>query len=139
MKQIAIFLILSSILLGCSDPYLKNFETVGTNNSPEGALDFCEYKDGVLSAKGWSADKEDNAPVEKVMIYIDNKALGKVTKKGIEREDVVKFYNNPAWIRSGWEIEANVPLTKGKHMAFAVSYDKAEAFSKTAEKEFTIK
>jgi hypothetical protein len=139
MKPIAIFLILSSILLGCSDAYLKNFETSGINNSPEGALDFSEYKDGVITAKGWSADKEDGAPIEKVMIYVDNKVLGKVTKKGIEREDVVKFYNKPAWIRSGWEIEAIVPLTKGKHMIFAVSYDKAEAFSKTAEKEFTIK
>jgi hypothetical protein len=126
------------LVSSCSESYKKNFKTGDVNNLPEGNLDYMEYKNGVFHARGWSADKEDGAPLNKVLLYIDNKLLGKVTQKALERPDVVNFFKNQNYMKSGWEFMAKVPLTKGKHFAYAVAYDNMEGFTRIQEKEFVV-
>jgi hypothetical protein len=134
--------ILSTLMLiftcSCSESYVKNFKTSEVNTLPEGYMDSIEYKEGILFASGWSADKEDGAPLEKILIYVDNKLLGKVTKKGIQRPDVANYSKNPNWLLSGWELRMEISLAKGTHRAFAVSFDKMEGFTKLDEIIFVV-
>jgi hypothetical protein len=136
--SVLILLICMVFVLSCSESYTKNFKTGDVNRLPEGNVDEMEYKNGVFHARGWSADKEDGAPLNKVLIYIDNKLLGKVTQKALERPDVAKFFNNQNYVPSGWQFTAKVTLSRGKHFAYAVAYDNMEGLTKIQAKEFVV-
>ncbi len=58
----------------CSQDYSKNFKT--PNEAPKGFFDVAKYENGMFTGVGWSADKEDGAPLKKVMVYVDGKTVG---------------------------------------------------------------
>lgn len=131
---------LSFFIFSCSKSesiYSENFETQGVNISPSCGFDILAYENGMLYAAGWGADPEDGAPVKRVRIYIDNKLLGE-PKLGIERPDVASSLNRPNWSKSGWEMRVKTPLSKGKHTASVVVYDKMEAFIRMGDKELVV-
>src|SRR5437016_1702007 len=77
----------------------------------------------MLRVRGWSADKEDGAPVMRVTILIDGNAVGNATV-GLSRPDVAAAYNEPRYTNSGWFLDYNVnSLSVGNHGAVAVAYD----------------
>ena len=134
-KVLAIGLVSSAIFMSaCSQDYRKNFKT--PNEAPKGFYDVAKYENGVFTAVGWSADKEDGAPVKKVMVYVDGKAVGEA-KFIIDRQDVADAYKDSRWLRSGWQVSARIPLNKGPHTSLAISYDKKEALM-VSHKDFTI-
>jgi hypothetical protein len=112
------FVIVLSILtitfLSCS----KKSETPSS-----GFLDAVNYENGQLSATGWAGDKEDGAPVQKVMVYVDDKMVGEA-KLGLDRPGVADEMKNPNWVKSGWTLSAPMTLEKGKHKAHAISVNK---------------
>jgi hypothetical protein len=110
----------------------KNFRSPETNKLPFGHLDVAYYKDGIFQASGWAADTEDSAPIQKVMVYIDNKLLGKASM-GFERPDVAKHFNTPKWSKSGWQMKAKIPLSKEQHTVSAYAYDSMEVPVKFSE------
>jgi hypothetical protein len=139
MKSIARSLVigLSSSLLfisACSQDYSKNFKT--PNEAPKGSYDVARYENGVFTGVGWSADKEDGAPVKKVIVYVDGKAVGEA-KFIIDRPDVADAFKDSRWLKSGWTIVESIPLSKGPHTSLAISYDKKEALT-VSQKDFTV-
>lgn len=104
-----------------------------------GFLDFLIYENGQCYAEGWAGDKEDGAPVEKVMVFIDDKWIGDA-KLGFERPGVAREMINPNWIKSGWELSVSMPLDKGTHRAHAISVNKrGDKFRLHHEMEFEVK
>lgn len=93
------------------------------NAPPTGFLDSVKYQNGRFLASGWAADKEDNAPVKKVMVYIDGKFIGDA-RLGSIRSDVAETLKHPDWKKSGWDISKSVSLKKGPHEVFVVVIDK---------------
>lgn len=137
-KSYLCILLMFLFFTSCSDSiHTENFKSPEINALPGGNIDIAQYAGKTFYAAGWAADKEDGVAVPKVMVYVDNKLLGKASP-GLERPDVASHFNNPAWTKSGWDIKANIPLNKGKHIAYAVVYDRMEAFSKSPEREFTV-
>ncbi|MFH0788706.1 MAG: hypothetical protein V2B13_13985 [Pseudomonadota bacterium] len=133
-----VILLLSVMLLSCS----KGTETppppAGPDTSLQGYLDIVTYEKNHFYATGWAADKEDNAPVKKVMVYLDGKLLGEA-ELGKEREDVAKVTQNSNWVKSGWVINRKITLDKGAHTVYAVGVNKHGARVKlTNEKNFTV-
>jgi hypothetical protein len=145
---VVVLLLVSVVLLSCSKgsepppaPAGSTTSTApaGPNTPPEGFLDLATYEKGHFRAGGWAADKEDNAPVKKVMVYVDNKILGEA-ELGIQRGDVATEKKNPNWKNSGWEINKQIPLDKGSHQVYAVAVDKQGAEVKLPnEKNITVK
>ncbi len=139
---LSILLMIGISLVSCSEKnsekiHAENFKTDSVNTLPQGNLDTVRYEKGILSANGWCSDAEDGTPVQRVMIYVDNKLLGQA-KLDSERPDVAKYFNNQKWIKSGWEIKAELPLSKRQHTLFAFCYDKMEAPAKLGDKEFVV-
>jgi len=95
----------------------------GANTLPTGYLDSALYQKGQLLASGWAADKEDGSPVNKVMVYVDNKFIGDA-RLGLIRVDVPAAMKNPNWKNSGWNFSKPLPLSKGVHVVSAVAIDK---------------
>lgn len=112
--SLSIFLFLVSSVL---------FVYAGANTHPTGFLDSVKYQNGRFSASGWAADKEDNAPVKKVMVYMDGKFIGDA-RLGSVRSDVAEALKNPNWKKSGWDISKPIPLKKGTHEVSAAVIDK---------------
>jgi hypothetical protein len=135
----SVLLILAVFIFACDKGpiHTENFKTAAVNNLPQCNLDVAQFRDGTLYTAGWATDAEDGVSIKRVMVYVDNKLAGPA-KLGYERPDVGTFFKNPNWIKSGWEIKAKLPLTKGKHTIFAVAYDKMEALTKTREIEFIV-
>ncbi len=78
---------------------------------------------GNVIVSGWAADNEDTAPVTKVEIFIDGKLAGTATLGG-DRADVATYFNNPAFLKSGWT--ATIGLASygaGPHTVSAVATD----------------
>jgi hypothetical protein len=142
---LSMLLVTGVSLVSCSDKnsekmriHAENFKTDAVNTLPLGNLETVRYEEGVLWANGWCADAEDGAPVQRVMIYVDNKLLGQA-ELDRERPDVAKHFNNPKWSKSGWEMKAELPLARRKHTLFAFCYDKRDAPAKVGEdKEFVV-
>lgn len=134
-----VFLLISVVFIACSKgPETPPPPQSGLNTPPEGFLDLVTYEKGKIRVGGWAADKEDNAPVKKVMVYVDNKLLGEA-ELGIQRGDVAAGKQNPNWKNSGWEINKQITLDKGGHTVHAVAEDKGGAQGKLAnEKNFTM-
>ena len=140
ISVLSVIFAFSMFVVSCSEKssiHTENFNTAGVNDLPRCSLDAAEFKAGTLSVDGWAADQEDGVPVPRVMVYVDNKLVGKATL-GIERPDVATHFKNSNWTRAGWQMRAALPLSKGKHTLFAVAYDKMEAFSKSVDKEFAV-
>ena len=112
--------------------YARNFDT--SNVPPLCFYDAAMYEKGGFTAIGWAADKEDGAPLKKIIVYVDGKAVGE-GKYYTDRQDVVGMYKNERWLKSGWRVQAAIPLEKGPHSSMALAYDKDEAL-KVAVKEF---
>jgi hypothetical protein len=127
---------LVTFICACSQEkdYSKNFSTI--NDAPVGAYDVVKYENGVFTSIGWSADKEDGAPLKKVLIYVDGKVAGEA-KFTIERPDVVNVFSNDRWLKSGWQLSVEIPLDKGTHSSMALSYDSKEAL-RVYMKDFTV-
>lgn len=109
-------LIFSITILSCS----------GKSKIPSsGFLDFVnvKYENGLFYAWGWAADKEAGAPVEKVIVYIDEKWIGDA-RLGLDRPWVAKETMNPDWLKSGWEISVPISLEKGIHRVYVLSLNK---------------
>jgi len=114
--------------------YSKNFST--PNDAPMGSYDVAKYENGVFTGIGWSADKEDGAPLKMILVYVDGKAVGEA-KYYTDRPDVVAVYKNNRWLKSGWRVSAKIPLDKGLHSTMALSYDSSDAL-KVAVKDFKV-
>ncbi len=114
--------------------YSKNFATL--NDAPVGFYDVAKYEKGVFTAIGWSADKEDGAPLKRVIVYVDGKAAGEAEFQ-IDRLDVVNVFKNANWLKSGWIMSVKIPLNKGPHTSMALSYDSKDALRVTT-KEFNV-
>ena len=61
-----------------------------------------------IVARGWAADAERGAPVERVEIVVNSRVIG-TTSEFYERKDVVVVYTRVDLAHSGWEIEATLP------------------------------
>jgi hypothetical protein len=134
-RSLTVGLLSSLIFIGaCSQDYSKNFKT--PNEAPKGSYDVARYEKGVFTGIGWSADKEDGAPLKKVIVYVDGKAVGEA-KFVIDRSDVADVYKDSRWLKSGWTISETIPLSKGPHTSLAISYDKNEALA-VSQKDFTV-
>jgi hypothetical protein len=136
-RMIAIGLIGSMIFIAaCSDEkdYSKNFTT--PNDPPVGSYDVAKYEKGIFTGIGWSADKEDGVSLKKVMVYIDGKQAGEA-KFVVNRPDVVGVFKNDQWLKCGWQVSAQIPLSKGPHTSMALSYDSKDALL-VAVKEFNV-
>ena len=136
-RMIAIGLIGSVIFIAaCSQEkdYSKNFTT--PNDAPLGSYDVAKYEKGVFTGIGWSADKEDGVSLKKVLVYIDGKEAGEA-KFIVNRPDVVGVFKNDRWLKCGWQVSAQIPLSKGPHISMALSYDSKDALL-VATKEFTV-
>lgn len=132
-RMIAIGLMGSLIFISaCSQEekkdYSKNFAKI--NDAPVGFFDVAKYEKGVFTAVGWSADKEDGAPLKKVIVYVDGKAAGEAEFL-IDRQDVVNNFKNDKWLKSGWTMSVRIPLNKGPHYSMALSYDSKDAIRVT--------
>lgn len=104
-----------------------------------GFLDAVTYENGQLSAVGWAGDKEDGAPVEKVMVFVDDKMIGEA-RLGIDRQGVADEMKNPNWVKSGWTLSVPMSLDKGIHKVHAVSVNKrGEQLRLHHEMEFEVK
>jgi len=128
---------LSGLILtlgACSPDYKKNFAS--PNDAPTGFIDVAKYENGLFTAVGWSADKEDGAPLTKVAIYVDGKAAGEASFE-IDRPDVAATYRDGRWLKSGWHASARIPLNRGAHTSLAISYDSKGALT-VAHKDFTV-
>jgi len=108
--------------------YSKNFAKI--NDAPVGFYDVAKYEKGVFTGIGWSADKEDGAPLKKVLVYVDGELAGEAEVQ-IDRPDVAKTFNNDKWLRSGWTMSVKIPLSKGPHSTMALSYDSEDALRVT--------
>ena len=130
------FIGLVILISACSQDkdYSKNFNE--PNNAPTGAYDVAKYEDGVFTGIGWSADKEDGAPVKMVLVYVDGKAAGEA-KIVIDRPDVVSVLKNDRALKSGWKISVKIPLDKGHYSTMALCYDSKDAL-KVIGKDFTV-
>jgi hypothetical protein len=94
-----------------------------SNTPPTGWMDSATYKNNQILANGWAADKEDGAPVEKVMVYIDDKFVGNA-RIGLDRKGVATVMKNQKWERSGWDFLKTVKLSKGVHEVYAIAFNK---------------
>jgi hypothetical protein len=128
--------VMSSVicLSACSQDYRKNFKA--PNEAPTGFYDAANYENGVFTAVGWSADKEDGAPLKRVMVYVDGKAVGEA-KFILDRPDVAVAYKDSRWLKSGWQVSARIPLSRGPHTSLAISYDNKEALM-VSQKDFIV-
>ncbi len=141
MKSIARMIVIGLIgalmfISACSQEkdYSKNFTT--PNDPPLGSYDVAKYEKGVFTGIGWSADKEDGVSLKKVLVYIDGKEAGEA-KFVVNRPDVVGVFKNDRWLKCGWQVTAQIPLSKGNHMSMALSYDSKDALL-VATKEFKV-
>ncbi len=90
-----------------------------------------------LVVNGWAADVAQGAPVSQVQIFIDGHAAGTATL-GIARPDVVKAYNNSAYLNSGFTFTYPAAgLATGPHHVTAVATDSFAA-SATLNGSLTI-
>jgi hypothetical protein len=129
---------LAVMALSCSKEKETPPPPAGTEASIQGFLDIVKYENGRFYAEGWAADKDDNAPVKKVLVYLDGKVLGEA-ELGKDREDVAKVSQNPNWQKSGWVINKEIKPDKGEHTVYAVAVNKKDAqFKLTNEKNFTV-
>jgi len=136
-RMTSVGLIVAMIFLAaCSDEkdYARNFAIA--NDAPMGAYDVAKYEKGRFTGIGWSADKQDGVALKKVLVYIDGKEVGEA-KFIINRPDVVAVFKNENWLKCGWQISAQIPLSKGPHTSMALSYDSKDALL-VATKEFVV-
>lgn len=120
---------------GCEQK--KSAEIKSGNNSPRIAFGIVNYKSGMFYAAGWAADQEDGAPVQKVVFYIDDKAVG-TAELGFERKDVAEHFKNNNWLKSGWIFKGKIMLEKGPHRFYAIAHDRVGATAKSNEKVVDI-
>lgn len=139
IARICVFGLIGLVIFisACSrdDVYSKNF--TAKNDAPIGGYDLAKYEDGIFRCEGWSSDKEDGAPIKMVLIYIDGKAVGRA-QLSIDRPDVVSFFNQSSFLKSGWQLSAKVPLNKGPHRSMALIYDSKDALA-VVTKDFIVK
>jgi len=115
----------------------NKFDASVTNSCPKGNVEVVQYIEGTINAIGWALDPEDGTPVANIVVYVDNKIMGKA-QLGLDRQDVASFFKNPDWNKSGWEVKSKLALPKGKHILSVVVYDKMEAVTKLTDKEFIV-
>ena len=127
---------LAMLISACTEEkdYARNFDT--PNVAPVCFYDVVTYDKGVFTGIGWAADKEDGAPLKKIIVYVDGKAVGEA-KYYTDRSDVSVMYKNERWLKSGWRVVEKIPLEKGLHSSMALAYDKNEAL-KVAVKDFKV-
>jgi hypothetical protein len=127
---VMVILVLTITLISCS----KKYDTPSS-----GFLDSIKYEGGLLSAWGWAADKDEGAPVGKVMVFVDDKMVGEA-KLGLDRPGVAEEMKNPNWVKSGWTLSAPMTFEKGKHKVHAISVNKrGEQLRLHHELEFEVK
>ncbi len=76
---------------------------------------------GILYVFGWAADTAKGAPVDRVMVYVDDISAGAATL-GQSRRDVEKHFNRSDYSNSGWSFQMSAsPLSPGKHTVSATA------------------
>lgn len=95
-------------------------------NYMDGSLGWLTLKEGMLVFEGWAADLVENQPASDVLIFKGEKLVWQVAPT-YKREDVVKAFNRPMLLRSGYR--AIVPLRvleshSGDISVVAMSQDK---------------
>src|SRR5205807_2493290 len=95
-----------------------------------GSTTIAQY--AMLMVAGWSADREDGAPVSRVQILIDGKVVGNATLGGA-RPDVASFYGDTRYTNSGFNFSYNIGgMATGAHTVNAVATDSAGASTNLA-------
>jgi len=79
--------------------------------------------------EGWAADAEDLAPLTKVSILLNDKAVGNATL-GKVRIDVAEVKDRPDWLNSGWVFDLSTSLLEyGSYRVKALAYDSKGSFT----------
>lgn len=128
-----------------------NFKTP-SGNSPNGVFDTINgstrptiqvSKATPLTATGWAVIPGEKKTADRVILtYGDNNSLVAVAPVNLERIDVVKALNNPAYLKSGWIVTFNSSTLPTEQVVFkAWAYDSArkEATQLTSTHEVVIK
>jgi hypothetical protein len=91
-----------------------------------------------LYVAGWAADPVDGSPLSNLKVYIDGISIGTPTL-GIARADVATFYNNPAYLNSGFTITyPATTLSAGKHSVTAIATNSVGASTTLGPLTITI-
>ena len=130
---------LGLVHLACSDnkqtapagPPASSTPTAAKNTGPPtGWIDAVEglpKVGGAVVVRGWAADPDDGAPVQKVEVRIDDSVVGVAGSLNGARPDVAAAYHRDNWTNSGWRAEVRLSVLAGKHKMTAVAYDSAGA------------
>ncbi|MGB3192384.1 MAG: methyltransferase domain-containing protein [Limnoraphis sp.] len=80
---------------------------INFNYHPLGYLDSCELKpNGNLYLEGWAVDFNPNSQVKTIQMIVNNQLIQHCQPQ-IERPDLVKHFNRPEALYSGWSCEIN--------------------------------
>lgn len=107
-----------------SDPSKTGFfDTVNSSTGPKHKA----AKTSTVKMAGWAFLPGKNAIPDRVIItQADNKKVLAVAAVKLPRADVAKYFNNPAYNSSGWEVTTNASqLPPGKSVLKAWAYDSA--------------
>jgi hypothetical protein len=79
---------------------------------------------GSISVRGWAADPDDGAPVQKIEVTIDDRVVALANPINLARPDVVSNMHRDDYLNSGWGAEVRLTgVFPGKHRLAAVAYD----------------
>jgi hypothetical protein len=100
----------------------------GTNTGPPvGWMDQMEGTPkvgGTIMVRGWAADPDDGAPVQKIEVTIDDRVVALANPINLPRPDVVTVTHRQDYLNSGWGAEVRMTgVFPGKHKLAAFAYD----------------
>jgi hypothetical protein len=79
---------------------------------------------GTIHLRGWAADPDDGAPVQKIEVTIDDRVVALANPLNLPRPDVVAATHRDNWLNAGWGAEVRMTgVFPGKHKLSAVAYD----------------
>jgi hypothetical protein len=79
---------------------------------------------GTIMVRGWAADPDDGAPVQKIEVTIDDRVVALANPINLPRPDVVTVTHRQDYLNSGWGAEVRMTgVFPGKHKLAAFAYD----------------
>lgn len=96
----------SRVTLGLFVSFLGAVSTEGA--SLQGGIDYAKWiGPGRLEVAGWVADMRDGAPVSRLDLRLDGRAIGQA-RLGLERPDVSTTLRRKDYLRSGWLAQVDI-------------------------------
>jgi len=121
--------------LACSDnkqstasgPTTSTTPVAKNTGPPTGWIDVIDGQPkvgGTIQVRGWAADPDDGAPVQKIEVTIDDRVVALANPLNLPRPDVVAATHKDNWLNAGWGAEVRMTgVFPGKHKLAAVAYD----------------